>query len=242
MLYAIGAGDSILATTDHADYPEPAKQIPRIGGFYGFSLEKLLALKPDLVVVWGGGNRQQDIDKMRQLGLRLHDSTPKKLEDVANELRTLGKLTGHEAQANKLADELERKLAKLRADNAIKPPVTVFYQMWSQPLMTVANQSWIAQIISACNGANVFANTASDYPQVSLENVLIKAPQVILQSEDSGNVQRVDWQQWPDIPAVANNQIYPLNADLLHRAGPRVIDGVAATCDALDKARKAYRQ
>ena len=240
MLYAIGAGDNIVATTDHADYPEAARQIPRIGGYHGIQLEKLLALNPDLVVVWGSGNRPEDIDKMTQLGLKLYNSDPKTLESVADELEELGELTGHSRQAAAQAKQLRNELARQTQAHANAKPISVFYQLWSQPLMTVAEGSWIQQILEVCGGANVFADSASAYPQVSLENVLLSSPQVILQSQDEGNVIGVNWQQWPDIPAVKRQQIYQLNADLLHRAGPRFTQGVKATCDALDKARMAY--
>ncbi len=240
MLYAIGAGDRIIATTDHADYPEAAKQIPRIGGYHGIQMEKLLALNPDLVVVWGSGNRPEDMDRMRQLGLKLYNSDPKTLEAVADELEELGELTGQTQQATEQAKQLRGELTKQRQAHANAAPVKVFYQLWSQPLMTVAEGSWIQQILAVCGGTNVFANAASAYPQVSLENVLLTSPQVILQSQDKGNILGVDWQQWPDIPAVKQHQIYQLNADLLHRAGPRVTQGVKATCDVLDKARAAY--
>ncbi|MGI2259256.1 cobalamin-binding protein [Shewanella sp. GXUN23E] len=242
MLYAIGAGDSIVATTEHADFPEAAKAIPRIGGYHGIQLEKLLALSPDLVVVWGGGNRQQDIDKMRELGLPLYNSDAKTLDAVADELEQLGQLTGHQTQANALAASLRQQLAQLRQSNQHKPGIKVFYQLWSQPLMTVADGSWIQQILTVCGADNVFAASPSPYPQISLENVLLTSPQVILQSQDAGNIQGIDWSAWPDIPAVRQQQIYQLNADLLHRAGPRVVEGVKATCDVLDKARQAYLQ
>ncbi len=104
--------------------------------------------------------------------------------------------------------------------------------------MTVAKNSWIQQIIDVCHGDNVYIDAASDYPQVSLESVLLKMPEVILQSQDEGNVLGVDWNKWQEIPAVKQQHIYQLNADLLHRAAPRALLGVNALCGALDKARK----
>jgi vitamin B12 transport system substrate-binding protein len=115
--------------------------------------------------------------------------------------------------------------------------VKVFYQLWSEPLMTVAKHSWVQQSIDVCNGENVFFNSASDYPQVSIENVLLTGAQVIIQSQDAGNVQGLDWSQWPELPAVKQGHIYQLDADLLHRASPRSLLGVTALCEALDKAR-----
>ena len=237
MLYAIGAGDSILATTDHADFPKSALEIPRIGGYHGIQIERVLELEPDLVVVWGSGNKAEDLQRLKELGFNVYNSDPKTLEAVADELKELGELTGHQVEANKVAADYLAGLEALRKDNLAKPEVKVFYQLWSTPLMTVAKNSWIQQIIAVCHGDNVYLDAASDYPQVSLESVLLKMPEVILQSQDEGNVLGVDWSEWQEIPAVKNQHIYQLNADLLHRAAPRALQGVQALCDALDKAR-----
>ncbi|QLE86721.1 cobalamin-binding protein [Shewanella sp. Scap07] len=237
MLYAIGVGDKIIATTDHADYPADANNIPRIGGYHGIQIERVLELNPDLVVVWGSGNKAEEIARIKSLGFQVFDSDPKSLEAVADELLALGELTGAQTQAKAVADDYRQNLLSLRQDNASKPAVDVFYQLWSTPLMTVAKNSWIQQIIAVCNGSNVFVDSDSDYPQISIESVLLKQPQVILQSQDEGNILGVNWQQWQDIPAVKNGHIYQLNADILHRAAPRAIQGVEVLCEALDKAR-----
>ncbi|MBW8182539.1 cobalamin-binding protein [Shewanella nanhaiensis] len=238
MLYAIGAGETIVATTDHADFPEAALDIPRIGGYHGVQIERVIELNPDLVLVWGSGNKAEDIERIKSLGFKVFNSDPKTLEAVADELKALGELTGNRAQAGRVGDEYLAQLAKLRKDNLAKQKVKVFYQLWSTPLMTVAKNSWIQQIIDVCHGDNVYIDAASDYPQVSLESVLLKMPQVILQSQDEGNVLGVDWSKWQEIPAVKQQHIYQLNADLLHRAAPRALLGVNALCEALDKARK----
>lgn len=237
MLYAIGAGDTIVAATDYADYPEAAKKIPRIGGYYGIQMERVMELNPDLIVVWDSGNKAEDINQLKTLGFNLYGSDPKTLEGVAKELEELGQLTGHVEEASKAAAVYRAELIRLRVENAKKSEPKVFYQLWLTPLMTVSKNSWIQQIISVCHGQNVFYDAASDYPQVSLENVLLTLPEVILQSEEEGNVKGVDWRQWPEIPAVKKQHIYQLNDDLLHRATPRALLGVQALCDALDKAR-----
>ncbi|EGM71607.1 cobalamin-binding protein [Shewanella sp. HN-41] len=237
MLYAIGAGDAILATTDFADYPEAAKHIPRIGGYYGIQIERVLELNPDLIVVWDSGNKDEDIQQLKTLGFNLYASDPKTLEGVAKELEELGQLTGHIEEAREAAAAYRAQLMALRLENAKKTEPKVFYQLWSTPLMTVSKNSWIQQIIDVCHGQNVFYAADSDYPQVSLENVLLTMPEVILQSQEEGNVKGIDWSQWPEIPAVKKQQIFQINADLLHRATPRALLGVQALCNALDSAR-----
>ncbi|WP_133407817.1 cobalamin-binding protein [Parashewanella tropica] len=237
LLFAIGAGDSIVATVEHADFPEQAKQIPSIGGYHGIQLERVLELNPDLIVVWGKGNKPKDIQRLKQLGFKLYDSSPSTLVGIETDLLKLGKLTGHQQQAKAVVTKFQQQLRSIRTSNANKPRVKVFYQLWSKPLMTVAKNSWIQQLISVCNGDNVFYSASSDYPQVSIENVLLAKPEVILQSQDEGNIQGIDWSKWPSIPAVKHHQIYQLDADLLHRPTPRAIDGIKLVCRTLDKAR-----
>lgn len=237
MLYAIGAGEQIVATTEHADYPQAAQNIPRIGGFYGIQIEKLLSLKPDLVLVWDGGNQAKDIDKIHAFGIKTYHSNPKTLDDVANELETLGQLTNHQLQAKQVAQAYRAELKNLRQHSEKLAKVKVFYQLWSQPLMTVAKQSWINQMIELCGGQNVFVDAASAYPQISLENVIQAKPEVILQSQDKTQISSINWRQWPEIPAVKQHHIFKLNADLVHRASPRAIEGVKAVCLAINHAR-----
>ena len=237
MLYAIGAGDKIIATTEYADFPEAAKNIPRIGGYYGIQIEKVLSLNPDLIVVWSDGNKSEDIEHLKKLGFTLFDSNPKTLESVADNLEKLGKLTGHQKQAKVEAENYRRTLQNLKQQNQHKAKISVFYQLWSQPLMTVSGNSWIQKIITVCQGDNVFANASSDYPQLSLENVLVKNPQAILESKQNSVKNPIDWNQWPEITAVKYQHIYTLDADLMHRPSPRALLGIQRLCNALDKAR-----
>ena len=162
MLYAIGAGESIVAATDYADYPEAAKKIPSIGGYHGIQIERVLELNPDLIVVWDTGNKAEDINQLKSLGFKLYSSSPKTLEDVAKEIEELGALTGRTEQASQVAADYRSELLQLRSENAAKSEPKVFYQLWSTPLMTVAKNSWIQQIIGVCHGKNVFYNAASE--------------------------------------------------------------------------------
>ena len=237
MLFAIGAGDTIVATTDHADYPATAKNIPSIGGYYGIQVERVIELNPDLIVVWQSGNKMEDIKQLQDLGFKLVNSDPKTLADIATNLEQLGQLTGHSIKAKQVADDYRQQLAEIKGNNQNKPAVKVFYQLWSTPLMTVAKGSWIQNLIEVCHGENVFYDAASEYPQISIENVLLTGAEVILQSQDEGNVLGINWADWPELPAVKNQHIYQFDADLLHRATPRAILGVNAVCGALDKVR-----
>ncbi len=238
MLYAIGAGSQIIGTVEHADYPEAAKNIPRLGGYHGVQLEKVLALQPDLVIVWTSGNQDSDIQKLKQLGLPIAYSAPKQIEDVAAELRELGRLTGHVEQAEQQALTFEHKLAKLRQQYSGLTPLNAFYQVWPEPMMTVNGSTWIHQLMGICSANNVFADNPVAYPKIGMENLLVAAPEVIIIADQHGSQQpEVNWQPWQQIPAVAKQQIIHVQADLLHRFSPRLLLGLTDMCNQLSAFR-----
>lgn len=239
LLFAIGAGDRIVATTDYADYPDAALKIPRIGGYQGIQLDRALALKADLVVAWRGGNRPDDLHQLERLGFNLYYSEPQTLDQIADEMEQLGRLTGQQQQAASVAAAYRQQLAQLRQQYSNKPPVRVFYQLWPSPLMSVSRNSWIHQTLSLCSGDNVMADAATDYPQLTIEQVLVAQPEVILTATEHSDASTtpLDWQRWPEIPAVKNQHVYPVSGDWLHRFGPRVLLGIRSVCEALDSAR-----
>ena len=240
-LYSLGVGDRIVGTTDHADYPEAAKNIPRVGNYAHLQIEKILALKPDLVLAWTDGNPPADLTKLRQLGLTLVDSNPLQLTDIAKELRLLGQLTGAEAEAEQQAQLMEQGLEELEKNYAGKTKVTVFYELWQQPLSTVAQQAWPQQQLELCGAANPFANAIGDYPQVSLEHVIASQPQLIIQPVSVNEPRALlDWSRWPAIPAVQYQQFSQPNSDLVHRTTSRMLHGVRQLCADIDKARQFF--
>lgn len=240
LLYMLGAGDRIVATTEYADYPEAANNIPRIGGYAGIQLERVLELEPDLIIAWQGGNKAQDIEQMQALNLPVHLSKTKDLDDIPREMQTLGRMLGLEANGKKAAEEFNQKLKQLRLKYHDKKQVKVFYQLWSEPLRAMAAGSWINELITSCGGVNIFNDTDLDYPQVSIETVLIQKPDVIIIPSHHGSKTEAGdkWKSWPEIPAVKHNQIYFINGDILHRFSARILQGMQAVCDSLEKARQ----
>ena len=239
LLYMLGAGDRIVATTEYADFPEAAKDIPRIGGYSGIQIERVLELKPDLIIAWKGGNKDQDIEQMQALGLPVYLSITKRLDDIPKEMLSLGNKLGLQKTAQQHANAFNLKLKQLRDENKDKPNVKVFYQLWSEPLRAMAAGSWINELITGCGGVNIFDDGALDYPQVSIETVLLQKPDVIIiPSQHGSKIEAGDkWADWPEIPAVKNKHIYFINGDILHRFSGRILLGMQAVCDVLDQAR-----
>jgi len=240
LLYMLGAGDRIIATTEYADYPAAANDIPRIGGYAGIQLERVLELEPDLIIAWEGGNKEQDIQQMQALGLPLYLSKTKDLDDIPKEMLALGKLLGLNENGKSAANEFNSTLKQLRAKYQSKQPIKVFYQLWSEPLRAMAAGSWINELITSCGGVNIFSDMSLDYPQVSIETVLVQKPDVIIIPSHHGSKIEAGkkWSSWPEIPAVKHDQIYYINGDILHRFSGRILQGMQAVCDSLENARQ----
>ena len=242
-LFAIGAGDNIVGTVDYADYPSEAQSVERIGGYYGISLEKVLALKPDLVIAWKSGNQSEDLAQIERLGIKVYLSNPTTIAGVADELLTFGEFTGNIEQSQQAANAFTQKLNAIVKSQQDKKDITGFYQLWAEPMMTVSKNTWINQLIETCHVSNVFADSVTDYPQISIENVIVTKPQVIIIPDEKSKTPQpvVNWQKWPEVPAVKNDQFISVNADLLHRFTPRMLDGLADMCDKIDASRKQIK-
>lgn len=240
LVYAAGAGERIVGASDYSDYPPAAKAIPRVGGSRQIDTERLLALRPDLIVVWQGGNAERQLEPLRRLGVPIYQSEPKSLDDIADELERLGRLTGAEASARPAAAALRARLAALAERYRGRAPVTVFYQVWDQPLYTLNGRQIVSDAIRLCGGVNVFADLPALAPAVSVEAVLEKNPEVIVRGGQGGEAAPglAMWQRTPALLAAQRGNLYTVNSDLMTRAGPRMVDGAEALCALLDQARK----
>jgi vitamin B12 transport system substrate-binding protein len=244
MLFDIGAGEQIIATTDHADYPEAAKKIPRIGSSLRIQLERVIELQPDLVIAWKSGNPSDDLARIKQLGFRVVYSQPNSFEDVAKELRLFGKLSGHSAQAERVAAKFLANLASIKKKYGHKKPLTGFYEVWSRPLTTIAKGSWPQQFLDACSISNPFMASKAQYPQVNIEQILQTNVDVIIQplsKKQAGN-DSYDWQQWPILSAIKHQQIIILDADIVHRMSTRSLHALTDLCQQADKSRAYYQR
>jgi iron complex transport system substrate-binding protein len=233
LLYAAGAGAQVVGVDGASDYPKAAQALPRVGDFSRINFERILALKPDLVVVWVGGNRAADIHRLKQMGVPVLQTEATRLDDVARLLRLIGQASGHAAEGEAAARDFSTRLAALRIKPGRKPPLRVFYQVWDRPLMTVGGTHWISDALALCGARNVFADLHALSPVVSREAVLQRAPELIVSGSDAPDMRRA-WQQFASLPAVKNQAFVRVDADRLHRLTPRLIEGVAELCAAID--------
>ncbi|WDE01988.1 cobalamin-binding protein [Thalassomonas actiniarum] len=242
MLYDVGAGEQIIATTDFADYPEQAKNIPSIGNYIRLQLEKVIALQPDLIIAWKSGTPSDDLARLSQLGFKVVYSEPKTFRDIAKELRRFADLSGHSAQGQQVAEEFLKQLGDIKDRYRDKPTITAFYELWSRPLTTIARGSWPQQHLNICRAENPFKQVSSPYPQVNIEQVLKTPIQVIIQplSVNQKDKEGFNWHDWPTIQAVSENNIITPDADALHRMTRRSLLALDKLCLDIDKARQSY--
>ncbi len=238
LLFAAGAGDRVVGNVDFGNYPPAAKALPKVGG-YSLDLEAIVALKPDLVMGWESGNAPASISRLRAMGLTVHLSESKRIEDIAGELEQIGKLAGTEATAKAAANAFRERYAALATRFSQRPLVTVFYQIWKQPLMTVNGKQIISDVIRLCGGQNVFANLPALAPNVSVEAVITVNPEVIVASgmDDSRPEWLDDWRRWTTLAAVRRDNLYFVPPDVVQRHTPRILDGAEILCAHLETAR-----
>ncbi len=239
LVFAAGAQKKLVGVSAYSDYPAAAKTIPVVADYTGPDLEKLLALKPDLVLAWSGGTSDQVISKIKALHIPVCSVDVQKMEDVAQTIKAIGFLAGTQSLANKRADQFLNQYTTLRSRYENKPEVSVFYQLSSQPLLTLNKQSLVNEIIADCGGRNVFADAVARVPEVDMASVLKLQPQVIIASKSN---MRSDssafWSSWPELLAVQKHDIFSIDADLIERPGPRAILAMATLCQDVDQARQ----
>ena len=240
MLYAAGGAGRIVAAVEYSDYPEQAKALPKVGSNRQIDMERVAALKPDLIVVWLHGSSERQIEQIRALGIPMYHSEPKKLDDIAATLQKLGKLMGTEPVADAAAADVRKQLAMLGAKYAGRSTVRMFYQVWDKPLYTLNGGHIVSDSMRLCGGENIFAGMKVTAPVVGVEAVLQHDPEAIfstaVRSDDEGGVGI--WRQFPNMTAVRRANLFRVDGDLLNRAGPRMVAGTAALCEKLELARQ----
>ncbi len=236
LLFAAGAGAKVVGVSDYSDYPPEARQLPSVGGSRQLDLERIVALEPDLVVAWKSGNNPRQVARLRALGLTVFESEPRRFDDVATSLERLGTLAGS-TQGREQAAEFRRRLAGLRERHAGRAPVTVFYQIWPSPLMTLNDAHIVSEAIRLCGGRNVFGHLPVLAPTVSREAVVKADPEAIFVSDERSDA--FDrWRAFAHLKAVRSGHLFRIDGGLMNRAGPRLVEATDMLCERIDQARR----
>ena len=239
LVYAAGGGDRLAGTLDSSDFPPAARRLPRIGDVNELDPERLLALKPDLVIAWGDGTPATQyalLERLRIPVLRLEQHA---LADVPASVEQLGRLFGTGAIADATAARMRAELAELAARHRGARRLRVFYQVWDAPLYTLGGAHVVSEMLRLCGADNVFASEAGSAFAVDAESVYARDPDVLVLAGSA--TENRDWQaRWqgrPRLRAVGSGAVVTLDPDLVNRMGPRIVDGTRQLCEVLDAAR-----
>ena len=242
-LYALGQQDKMVADTDYCDYPTAATQKPHIGAVLDPSIERIVALKPDLVIGSAEANRRETADQLAHLGIPLYGLSDKSVDDVLKSIRDLGALLDCESQANALASTLENRVQTVehRVTETARP--RVLFVTWYQPLITIGAHNFVADVIRRAGGQSISDDLPGEWPRLSLEAVLARHPDVILLPQSQTYTPSLDDLKrlpgWRDLAAVKSGRVYFIS-DTVVRPCPRLVDSleeVAAILHPLKAAR-----
>lgn len=242
LAFAVGAGGRLVGVARHSDFPPAARKIAQVGDAVSVDLERIVALRPDLVLAWRSGNRTGDFERLERLGYAVFVAEPRRLTDIPRVLRAIGALAGMQTEAERAAGEFERGIRELRERYANAPKVRVFYAIWAKPFMTVNGAHMISDVIALCGGENVFSDVSQLTPTVSLEAIIAAKPEVILGGGSAGGEKEfaVHWRA-SALPPLRELPAHYVNPDLIQRQTPRILEGARVACAALEQVRRNRR-
>ena len=238
-LFAAGAGGKIVGASEYSDYPEAAKNLPRVASSGTVNLEMVLALKPDLVVAWRLEATAAALTRLESLGVPVFYSEPRRLAQIPQAIEALGELAGTLDTAKPLARALREELARLDAEYRSRRPVTVFYQISERPLMTIGGGQFVSDAIDLCGGRNIFAGATVMAPMVNVESVIAADPEAIVTArpDPADKSWESFWRRFPGLFAVEAENLYTVPTNEMHRHGPRAIGATRLLCQRINEAR-----
>lgn len=242
LLFAVGAGDRVVGVSQYSDFPAAAQRLPQVGDAVRLDFEAIVALHPDLVVAWASALAPPQRMRLAQLGIPVFLSEPRELDDVARDLRALGELTATRTTAQAAADQLTAEFAAARRQYAGLRPVSVFFQVWDPPLMTINGQQLISAMLTLCGARNIFAAEHLLAPTVDRESVVRADPELVLTGVRGADPKLAHgafsrWAGLTRMQAVRHGRLIALDEDPLVRPGPRVALAVHSLCTAIDAVR-----
>lgn len=235
LVYYAGAGDLLLAVAPFADFPPEAKSLPQVGGPGGLNIEAILALRPDRVLVWESGTPAWQIERLKSLGINVWVSEIRRLDDIPDWLRRFGLMTGRAQQAEAAARAFHERLRVLEQQAKGRRTQRVFIQILDRSLYTLSDRHVVSDVLRRCGGQNVMGDLPILASRVDIESVLAANPEVIIASGDPRQwpIWQERWRRYPQLSAVRHGRLIFIHPDLLHRPGPRLLDGMERLCAGL---------
>jgi vitamin B12 transport system substrate-binding protein len=235
LVYALESQEQLVAVSDYSDYPEQASQLPSVASFQGLDFETIVRLQPSIILAWQGGNKPQDLARLTSLGFKVFYSHPKSLSDISADIRSLGKVLSRVKLSEQLANNFDKRVKVIRQQYEMKSKVPVLYYLWPKPLMTIGPSAWGNELLNLCGARGIFDDAINDYPEVPIESVIKRKPNVIIAVNKESRQQIVNfWEPWLPLLERKKHHIIQANPDLLHRFTPRLLDGLSSLCEQID--------
>ena len=226
---AFAAGITPVGVSSYSDYPAEATSIEQVATWQGMNVERIVALKPDVVLAWRGGNAERQVEQLGRLGIKVMWIDAVTIEQVAESLDQLAQYSPHPDQARQASAQLLEQYNALKKQYADRAKKRVFLQFGGEPLFTSGKGSLQNEVLELCGGENIFAASRVPWPQVSREQVLSRNPQAIVVAGGASEIPKIEqfWHRQLDIPVI------PLTGDWFERASPRIILAAQQLCSAL---------
>jgi len=239
LLFVAGAGNRIVGVSEYSDYPPQAQGIPIVGRYDLLDMEAIVGYGPDLIVAWQSGNPQAAVQRLIDLGFNVYVAEPRTLLSIADHIEKFATLAGTQVTGQAASKYFREQLEILRSRYQDSAKVSVFYQVWNEPLISVGGDELINDIITLCGASNIFADLGLA-PKISVEAVLQRDPALIIASGmDIARPEWLDhWRRWPQLQAVANDALFFIPPDLVQRHSLRVLSGALLMCAQIDSVRQ----
>jgi iron complex transport system substrate-binding protein len=230
ILYYLGLGDKVIGVTEYSYYPAEAAKKPNVGSYIDPNIEKIISLSPDLVIGTKDGNLPGSIYLLDEAKIPVYVVNPRNVRDVISTIKDIGDLCGVSEMADRLVDELNKRLDSIETLVSSVDRPMVFLQINVTPIMSINKNTFQNDLIKLAGGINMTADEPITYPRISIEEIIRKKPDIIIitSMEKGGEFEKAkeDWMKWPLIPAVKNKRVYLTNPDLVDRPSQRIIDGL----------------
>lgn len=234
-VFSLDKGENLVAVSEFSDYPKAAQHLPRVADYNGADIAAIMRLQPDIILAWQGGNKPQDIARLKSLGFTVFTSQPVKPDDIATELTALGALLNASGKAATLASTFTRQLTDLRSRYHVDTPRSALYYMWTQPIMTIGEHAWANQLLNVCGAQTLFADAPNDYPQVSMQEVLRRQPQLLISASHASSEELNAF--WAPHRALLNAPLIVVDPDITSRFTLRLLPALEDMCQQIAAAR-----
>ncbi|HEN8713552.1 MULTISPECIES: cobalamin-binding protein [Pseudomonas] len=238
IMLELQADDLLVGMLDGGERPAALRNLPSVGRQGQLDMERLLSLRPDLLLLWPGSVPPAQRDQLTRLGIATFSAEPHDLEQLLEQIEAIAVRVGRAEQGRQYVGGLRERLRQLRQHYRREQPLRVFYQVWDRPLYTLGGRQVVSDALAVCGARNIFADLSQPAPQVNVESVLMRDPQVIL-AGDQG--QLASWKAWPDLDAVAGDRLLVVPDKGLERPSGQMIEATARLCALLESKAPASR-